>query len=132
MKLITRDSDYAIRALCHIAKNPEERFSVADLIDKLGIPRPFLRKILQILTIKGILRSYKGKGGGFELGLSAQKIFISSIMMIFQGDFKLTECFLKGELCPEIKSCELRKKLSDIEHNVAEALNSITIASLLR
>ena len=129
--MITRDSDYAVRALCYIAKNPEKRFSVADLIRHLDIPRPFLRKILQILTIKGILKSYKGKGGGFELGIPAHKVFISSIMTIFQGDFKLVECVLKGKICPEIKSCELRKKLSDIERYVAGELSSITVASLI-
>ena len=67
MKLITRDTDYAIRAITYMAKHKESRVSVKELVKNLKVPRPFLRKILQVLDKKGLLRSYKGKGGGFLL-----------------------------------------------------------------
>ena len=131
MKLITRDSDYAIRALCFIARNKNKRVSVTSLIQELEIPRPFLRKILQILTINNILTSFKGKGGGFELAKKPEAVFIKTIMEIFQGTFKLSECILRNKLCPEIKICELRKKLDEIEADVAKKLNRITIQTLI-
>ena len=56
MKLITRDTDYAVRALVFIAKQKEEIVSVRDLVEKLKIPKPFLRKILQLLNKKGLLK----------------------------------------------------------------------------
>ena len=65
MKLITRDTDYALRALCFIAKHKKEIISVDRLAEESKIPRPFLRKILQKLNRAGILKSYKGQGGGF-------------------------------------------------------------------
>ena len=64
MKLITRDTDYAIRALCCIAKRKETIISVDKLVKQLRIPRPFSRKILQTLNKRKILRSYKGTSGG--------------------------------------------------------------------
>ena len=50
MKLITRDTDYAIRALCCIAGSGKKELSVRDLTDRLAMQRPFLRKILQKLN----------------------------------------------------------------------------------
>ncbi|MDD5292175.1 MAG: Rrf2 family transcriptional regulator [Candidatus Omnitrophica bacterium] len=131
MKLITRYTDYAIRALCFIAKSDKEVVSVPDLVASLKIPRPFLRKILQVLNTQGILSSCKGQGGGFSLARKPEKIFLMDLMNIFQGPFKLNECFFKMKCCPNTKTCLLRKRISRIEQYVIAQLQSITIASLL-
>jgi hypothetical protein len=76
MKLINRDTDYALRAMSFIVKYNKKIVSVAELVKSLKIPQPFLRKILQKLNKQGILKSYKGKDGGFLLAKPANKIFI--------------------------------------------------------
>lgn len=131
MKLITRDTDYAVRALCFIAKCREEIISVSELTEKLKIPRPFLRKILQILNKKGLLRSYKGQGGGFILALSPDNIFLVDLIRIFQGSVSLNECIFKKRVCPNIKSCKLKKRIDNIQKYVFSELRDITLASLL-
>lgn len=65
MKLITRDTDYAIRALCFITIGRKEIIPVRELVENLKVPRPFLGKLLQILNKKRLLKSYKGLGGIF-------------------------------------------------------------------
>jgi len=132
MKLITRDTDYALRALSFIAKKGEKKVSVAEMAQKLMIPRPFLRKILQVLHKRGILNAYKGLGGGFSLALPPSKIYLTDLMQIFQGRFRLNECLLKKLRCPHIQACPLRRKVDKIEHLVFKELQSVTIASLLR
>jgi len=132
LKLITRDTDYAVRALCFIAKRKKDIVSVTELVKKLRIPRPFLRKILQILNTRGLLESYKGQGGGFKLARSAKKIFLVDLIEIFQGPFKLNECFFKRAMCPHRRDCSLKEKIDSIERNVVSELKSITIASLLK
>jgi len=132
MKLITRDTDYAVRAICFIAGKKPRLVSADELVKNIKIPRPFLRKILQILNRKGILQSHKGKGGGFSLVCSEKKIFLLDIMKAFQGDAKLNECVFKKRVCPNIKTCLLRKKITRIESAVLKELKTITIASLIR
>lgn len=131
MKLITRDTDYALKALCSIAKSREKVVSVCELVTKLKIPRPFLRKILQILNKEQIVRSYKGSGGGFELALSPEKIFLLDLIKIFQGPLKLNECVLKKAPCPSTKVCKLKKKIERIERYVISELEGISLESLL-
>jgi Rrf2 family protein len=69
MKLINRDTDYAVKALLYITKKKPERISVSELVNVLDIPKPFLRKTLQTLNREGVLNSSKGKVGGFGLAL---------------------------------------------------------------
>ncbi|MCK9603051.1 MAG: Rrf2 family transcriptional regulator [Candidatus Omnitrophica bacterium] len=132
MKLITRDTDYAVRAVCFIVRHKERVISVTELVKKLKIPRPFLRKLLQALSKKGVLGSHRGLGGGFSLAKPANKIFLVDLIEIFQGPLKLNECFFKKITCPNVKRCLLRKKIDNIERYVQDSLKSITIASLLK
>ncbi len=131
MKLITRDTDYALRAVCYIAQVPDKIITVNELTAKLKIPRPFLRKILQILNKKNILKSYKGQGGGFSLAVTPNKILLVDLIEVFQGPLRLNECFFKKMACPNTKTCALRKKINTIERYVIKELKSITLASLL-
>ena len=130
MKLITRDTDYAVRALCYMAGTKKQMISVRDLVKELKVPRPFLRKILQILNKKGVLRSSKGRGGGFMLAVAPKKIFLVDVMEIFQGPLKLNECIFKKRVCPNRTTCRLKKKMDGIERHVVSELSSVTVASL--
>ena len=132
MKLITRDTDYAIRALCCIVKKKKKIISVKELTGALRIPKPFLRKILQRLNKWKVLKSYKGKGGGFMLSRAPNRIFVIDLIKIFQGPVKLNEHVFKKGICPCIKTCMLKRKLDTIEESVITKLKTITIASLCK
>ncbi len=131
MKIITRDTDYAIRALCYLAKHGKKFISCKELVSCLKVPRPFLRKILQKISKKHFVRSVKGKGGGFLLERPADKIFIIDLIKVFQGPVKIAEHIFKKNICPHIKTCVLKRKLDRIEELVIKELKAITIASLI-
>ena len=90
MKLLSRESDYAVRALCLIGKK-NRVVTVSEITDELKIPGPFLRKILQTLGKKGFLESIKGKGGGFRLKRPLVKIALKELIEAFQGPVKFNE-----------------------------------------
>ncbi|NQU38774.1 MAG: Rrf2 family transcriptional regulator [Lentisphaerae bacterium] len=132
MNLINRDTDYAVRALCHMAQHPDTIVSVADLHPQLQVPRPYLRLILQTLAREQILQSFRGKGGGFKLAKPPAKIRLSDIIEIFQGDIALVECVFHGEACPDCTTCPLRRTVMEIEAMALKTLRATTIASLQR
>jgi len=132
VKLITRNTDYAVRAVTYIAKNDKKIVSVTELVKELKIPRPFLRKILQVLNREGVVKSYKGVGGGFKLAAKADKILLVKIMEAFQGPMKLNECAFKKLICPNKKICPLRKRIDRIEKYVFSKLGAITIGELIK
>ena len=134
MKLITRDTDYAIRALVCIAgenKNSKSIVTVKMLSDELDMPQAYLRKILQILNKKKILKSFKGRSGGFVLVKATKDISIFELVEIFQGPFFLNEHLFKGKMCPRVKICYLRKKIDGIEGSVIKELKNINISELV-
>jgi len=131
MNLITRDIDYAIRALCCIAKRKEGVHSVAEIVKCLKIPRPFLRKILQVLNKENIVYSYKGKGGGFKLAVKPDKITLLDIITSFQGPIKLNDHTFKRKVCPHMKGCSLKKKLDHVERIMVSELKKITIEAII-
>jgi len=132
MKLITRNTDYAMRALCYIVGQGEPSVSAAEMVTALKIPRPFLRKLLQTLSAEGILRSFKGQGGGFSLAKRPQDVSLADLVRIFQGTVDLNECIFKKKICPNRKTCMLRKEIRLIEQDVLKRLRGITIASLVK
>jgi len=132
VKLITRNTDYAVRALCCIAEQKQGVISADQLVKSLEMPRPFLRKILQTLNKEGLLNSSKGKGGGFVLAVSPGKITLTDVIKIFQGPIRLNECKFRKSDCSYINDCLLKKKIDEIEKEVIKKLKTITIASIIK
>lgn len=114
-----------------MAQDKRKVISVCELVESLKIPRPFLRKILQVLNKKRVLKSYKGQGGGFELALAPEKIFLLNLIEVFQGSLKINECIFKKAPCPNMKRCKLKKKLDSIQRFAISELEDITLATLL-
>jgi len=131
VKLITRETDYAIRALCCMAKQKVDVTSVYELAKCLDIPRPFLRKILQVLNKKKVLCSYKGKGGGFKLSIKPKELSLYDIITAFQGPVTLNDHMFKRSPCPHISSCHIKRKVDVIEKLVISRFKSVTIASII-
>ena len=67
-----------------------------------------------------MLKSHKGRGGGFVLETSPSKVTILDLIEIFHGPFHREECTLKKKVCPKVKTCVLKKKLDKIEKGVAK------------
>ncbi len=131
MRLINKDTDYAIRALCYVAKRQSEALAVSELSGELEISYAFLRKIFHKLQTHDIVHSQKGKGGGFSLARGADKICISNIMEIFQGPVTIGNCAIGKKVCHQLDDCVLRRKLHVIKENMVSEMRALTIQSLL-
>ncbi|MFH1459010.1 MAG: Rrf2 family transcriptional regulator [Candidatus Omnitrophota bacterium] len=131
MKLITKNSDYAIRALRYLACGKDCFVSSREISEKEKIPLLFLRRILQVLIKKKIIISKEGTAGGIKLNKDAGKISIASVIKIFQGDIQLSECMFRKELCQNRNKCLMRKKILDIEKIVENEFKKITVKDLL-
>jgi len=131
MKLLNKDADYGVKALVEIASREGGVSSVSGLTGPLGLPRPYLRKILQALARGGVLKSSRGKGGGFILARPAAAIRLSEVIAVFQGPVRLHDCVYKARLCPDVRTCPLRTTLDRLEADLVAELEALTIADLL-
>ena len=130
MKLVTKNTDYAIRAISYLAKK-NGPVAVSEMSKALKISGPFLRKILQLLSNEKILASQKGKNGGFVIARPLEKIKLTELIYIFQGPISLGDCLIRKQPCPEKGSCLLRGNLTRIKTIVEKELNAITLDTLI-
>lgn len=132
MKLVTQDIHYAIKSLLYFAKDTARVISVNELVKKLNMRRAFLRRILQVLSKEGILRSLKGNGGGFILNIKPDKIRVMDIVSIFRDDADIFSCLFEKDICPQPSSCLLMQEIKKTEAQLNDALRQLTIAKLLK
>jgi Rrf2 family transcriptional regulator, iron-sulfur cluster assembly transcription factor len=84
--ILSRSSEYAIRAFLYLAKQEPGRLVMArQIADDAGLPGHFLAKLLQQLARKGLVRSNKGPSGGFALAGDPKEINILSIVEAVEG-----------------------------------------------
>jgi len=129
MKLITKNTDYAVRALCYVA-GVSNYVATKKIGQETKIPLSYLRRILDQLIKNGIIESKEGISGGVKLIKKPSSIRLSDIVKIFQGNIQLTECLFRKKICPNKKFCPLRKKLRRIEKSIEKEFQKITILSL--
>lgn len=132
MRLITKNTDYAIRALITLAKNKNEFVSSSVIAKKENIPLAYLRRILQTLINEGIIISKEGVDGGVKLVKGAKDLVASDIIRIFQGEIELSECLFRKKICPQRSGCALRIRIKKIEDKLKREFESISIAGLLK
>jgi len=132
MRLVTKNIHYAIKALLYIAKDSGRIVSVSDLVKKLNMRRAFLRRILQVLSKQGVLKSLKGNGGGFMLNINPNKIRVIDIVGIFRDDADIFSCLFEKDICPQPAKCLLMKEIKKTEAQLNDALRRLTIAKLFK
>jgi Rrf2 family protein len=87
---------------------------------------------MQTLARRGIVRSAKGRGGGFVLARPAGRIAVADVIRAFQGPISLHDCLFKKKLCPDVADCPLRKSIGRLESRLVRDLEALTVASILK
>jgi len=124
---INKKVDYSlilIRALKDTFKSGEF-LSLENIASSYNLPYSFLEKLAGKLKQAGILKSHKGKNGGYQLAVKPSLISVGAIMDIFQekSESKCETCYL-AQTCPSISG--LRK----IDTAVKKTLNKISVNNL--
>jgi Rrf2 family cysteine metabolism transcriptional repressor len=130
MKILTKHTDYALAALCALAKKPGQAMNVAQLASTLQIPYPFLRGVFQKLSRARIVTSIRGQGGGYVLA-QPEKVRVADVIDVFQGPIEFTQCSVRDQACPRKDLCALRKKMVSLEQYFVQNVANSTVADLL-
>jgi Rrf2 family protein len=90
---ITRQADYAIRAVRYLAKQgPNQRSATSTVAQEMKIPPSFLAKIISQLSIAGLLHTSRGARGGVTLARDAREISLLDVVEAIDGPILLNEC----------------------------------------
>jgi FeS assembly SUF system regulator len=128
---LSRLADYAVVLMSHIAANERNLHNALDIAATTGLPVPTVSKILSALARSGLLVSYRGAKGGYELARPAALISAAEIISSVDGPIALTECIdgAPGD-CEYEPFCPARRNWQLINGAVRRALTEVTLADL--
>lgn len=128
---ITNASEYAIRAILHMALNPEKVYTISEIFSEVDAPQKFLAKILQKLSAKKILASSRGVKGGFKLNKPIDKISLFEIYECVDGPMALNKCLIDGYKCQREITCPIHKVWEKAQNQLKETLSEKSIKDLI-
>lgn len=130
--LITRATEYAIRAVLHLAKQPKGEIVLKkDICREQGVTPAFLTKILQPLIKAGIVGSQRGVGGGFFLVKDPKEITLYDIVAIQEGPLHLNQCLVREGACEREVFCPVHGAWREIRAGFAGLLSNYNFAQLV-
>ena len=126
---ITRQADYAIRAMLYISKLGEnQRAATSQIAEEQHIPPSFLAKIISQLSIAGLLHTSRGARGGVMLARGAGEITLLEVVESIDGPIALNECVNNEGGCEFGEECPLRPIWCDAQDELVNRLRSTTFA----
>jgi Rrf2 family protein len=131
MAIFSKTCEYAIRAVFYIAHKTEfgGRVGIKEIAAGIDSPELYLAKILQDLSRKGIISSFKGPNGGFYLDKDALNRPLSDIVEAVDGNALFFGCGLGLKQCSEINPCPLHNEFKAIRNQIHDLLNNTTIGN---
>jgi Rrf2 family protein len=122
---ITRQADYALRAVLYISKlGAGQRAATSQIAKEQHIPPSFLAKIISQLSIAGLLQTSRGARGGVMLAHTPESITLLDVVEAIDGPIALNECVTDENACSFGEDCPLRPIWCDAQEDLVKRLQA--------
>jgi Rrf2 family protein len=129
---LTRAGEYAVKSLVFLATQDEDtRVMASEVAAAEQIPVNFVRKILESLAKTGLIKSFRGAGGGFMLGRSPDHITVRQVIEAVEGPLALNQCFVPSA-CENLPHCPMSQIWMEAQRAVEDVLGKYSLADVAR
>ncbi len=130
---ITRQADYALRAMVYLAQmKPNERAATKKIAETKDIPPSFLAKIISQLSIAGLIHTSRGARGGVVLAKPASQISLLEVVEAIDGPISLNDCTVSPGNCTHEGDCPLHDIWEETQHELIQKLRKATFDKFMR
>ena len=131
--MISRTTGYAIRGIVFLSmkSSVNHKVGIQELAEELGLPQPFLGKIMQGLVRKGIISSTKGPNGGFLINNRTLTTPIIEVVEAIDGLEMFRRCFLGLPECNDENPCPLHSHIVDFRDSFRHTLEVLTVQDMV-
>ncbi len=130
---ITRQADYALRAMLYLARMSEEqKAATSQIAEEQRIPPSFLAKIVSQLSIAGLIHTSRGARGGVSLARPAGEISVLEVIEAIDGPIALNICTFSQADCPFGSECPLRPLWCDSQDELIDRLRHTNFQQLVQ
>jgi Rrf2 family protein len=136
--VLSQKCKYALQALLVLARETnDELLLVSDIAEKENLPKKFLEAILLELNRNGLVRSRRGRGGGYALAKAPAAITFGQVVRIMDGPLAPLSCvsvnyYRRCDDCRDEQSCAIRKVMRRVRDAIAHELDGTTLADAVR
>jgi len=104
---LSKTGDYAVRAALALAISyrDERSVTIAEIAERMSLPKPFTPQVLGSLTRAGLVASKAGRGGGYRLAREPATITVLDVVEAAEGPLINTRCTLRGGPCLRDDRC---------------------------
>ena len=129
---ITRQADYAVRAVLYLARTGNnERAATSTIAKEQKIPPSFLAKIISQLSIAGLLHTSRGARGGVTLARAPGDITLLAVVEAIDGPIQLNECVTNPGICTFEANCPIRSVWCEAQGDLVRRLKNTNFADML-
>ena len=131
-QILSATAEYALRAVVHLARNGEEGpVQAQTLASATDVPLSYMRKVLHELVRTGVLKSTRGKGGGFQLAVAPQQLTLLTVVSRFDQIDPGRRCLLGRPECSDQNPCPMHHRWKAVAEEVANFFSGTTVADVL-
>jgi Rrf2 family transcriptional regulator, iron-sulfur cluster assembly transcription factor len=126
----SKTTEYALRILTLMVREEKEHYTSAYIYKKLKVPKKYLQRLLTLLAKKGLIKSMRGKFGGYSLARMADEISLADIVDAVQGFNDEPTCFFGFGQCALKQPCVMHDVWADSQKNLLQILSSTKLSEL--
>ena len=129
---ITRQADYAVRAVLYLAEQDGAGRAPTSLIAReQKIPPSFLAKIVSQLSVAGMVQTSRGARGGVSLAREPKDISLLEVVEAIDGPITLNECVSDPSVCSFGDDCPVHSVWCGVQENLVRELAATSFADLM-
>lgn len=131
--IISTKGRYALRILIDLAEHQSEGYiSLKQIAERQEISLKYLEMIVAGLNRAGIVRSIRGKDGGYMLTREPKDYTLAEILRISEGSLTPVSCKeCEDNACGRADRCLTLPVWQNLEKMINGYLSSVTLADLL-
>lgn len=131
MLRLSREADYSLLAMVYIASQPDGRLAYRrDIAAHYNIPREFLAKVLQKLSRHGLVKSFRGMQGGYQLAREAGRITLAEVIEAVDGPLTLVDCQCPPYDCGQESACTVKSVMTEVQQGILRVLGGVTLRDM--
>lgn len=129
---VSRRTDYATRAVLALTLADGGPLKLEDIARRTAVPRSVLEQVMPVLRAAGVVRSERGRVGGYRLNRSPEEVTLERVVRLFQGQLAPIGCATRRspEFCPMELACSLRETWTEVRDATIAILERTTFADL--
>ena len=132
---LSAKSKYGARAMMELARNygkGEKVLSVHSIAEKQNISERYLQNILLMLVDAGLLKSVRGKKGGFILARNPLCINVAEMLHVLEEGRYLIDCVENEQSCYKCSTCIVKGIFKKASATLYNFLSKISLSELAK